>query len=102
MTRVSTKMKRKHEVAIYENKRARGRHKGKGYTIATMFMSKLEKMNEVLGCPKSFYNRIFQSLRSPQFFLCAQSFVLVQSSGKRENIEPKYANNSFTFHLCKI
>ena len=36
MTHVSTKMKRKHEVAIYENKRARGRHKGKGYTIATV------------------------------------------------------------------
>ena len=36
MTRVSTKMNRKHEVAIYENKRALGRHKGKGYTIATI------------------------------------------------------------------
>ena len=36
MTHVSTKMKRKHEVAIYENKRAWGRHKGKGYTIATL------------------------------------------------------------------
>ena len=35
MTHASTKMKRKHQVAIYENKRARGRHKGKGYTIAT-------------------------------------------------------------------
>ena len=34
MTHVSTKMK-KHEVAIYESKHARGRHKGKGYTIAT-------------------------------------------------------------------
>ena len=36
MSHVSTKIKRKHEVAIYENKRARGRHKGKGYTIATL------------------------------------------------------------------
>ena len=35
MTHAFTKMKRKHEVAIYENKRARGRHKGKGYTITT-------------------------------------------------------------------
>ena len=35
MTHVSTKMKRKHEVAIYGNKRAWGGHKGKGYTIAT-------------------------------------------------------------------
>ena len=31
---VSTKMKRKHQVAIYENKHARGRPKGKGYRIA--------------------------------------------------------------------
>ena len=38
MTHVSTKMKRKHEVAIYENKRARGKHKGKGYTNATGHM----------------------------------------------------------------
>ena len=38
MTHASTKMKRKHEVAIYENKRARGRHKGKGYTIATLLI----------------------------------------------------------------
>ena len=36
MAHVSTKMKRKHEVAIYENKRGRGRHKDKGYTIATI------------------------------------------------------------------
>ena len=36
MTHVSTKMKRKHEVAIYENKRAWGKHKGKGCTIATI------------------------------------------------------------------
>ena len=35
MTHAFTKMKRKHEVAIYENKRTRGEHKGKGYTIAT-------------------------------------------------------------------
>ena len=35
MTHVSTKMKRKHKVAIYQNKRAQGRPKGKGYTIAT-------------------------------------------------------------------
>ena len=35
MTHVSTKMKKKHEVAIHENKHARGRPKGKGYTIAT-------------------------------------------------------------------
>ena len=38
MIHVSTKKKRKHEVTIYENKRARGRHKGKGYTIATKSM----------------------------------------------------------------
>ena len=38
MTHVSTKVKRKHEVAIYENKRARDRHKDKGYTIATIQM----------------------------------------------------------------
>ena len=36
MTHVSTKKKKKYEVAIYENKHARGRPKGKGYTIATM------------------------------------------------------------------
>ena len=41
MTHVSTKMKRILEVAIYENKRARGRHKGKGYTIATILMDKI-------------------------------------------------------------
>ena len=35
MTHASTKMKRKHKVAIYENKHEWGRHKGKGYTIAT-------------------------------------------------------------------
>ena len=32
---------KKHEVAIYENKCARGRHKGKGYTIATPFFALL-------------------------------------------------------------
>ena len=49
MTHVSTKMKRKHVVAIYENKRARGRHKGKGYTIATISLSynKYEKQVKI-------------------------------------------------------
>ena len=36
MTHLFTKMKGKQEVSIYKNKHARGRHKGKGYTIATM------------------------------------------------------------------
>ena len=35
MTHISTKMKRKHDVAICEYKRAGGKHNGKGYTIAT-------------------------------------------------------------------
>ena len=35
------KKEKKHEVAIYENKHARGRPKGKGYTIATEFDEKL-------------------------------------------------------------
>ena len=52
MTQVSTKMKRKHEVAIYENKRARGRHKGKGYTIATLCLwnNIRLKVNEKTKC----------------------------------------------------
>ena len=36
-------MKRKHEVAIYENKRARGRHKGNSYTRATkLFLTEVQ------------------------------------------------------------
>ena len=35
MSHVSSKNKTKHEVAIFGNKHALGRHKGKGYMIAT-------------------------------------------------------------------
>ena len=39
MTNVSTKMKKKHEVAIFDNKHEWGRLKGKGYMIATLVQS---------------------------------------------------------------
>ena len=55
MTHVSTKMKRKHQVAIYENKQARVRPKGKGYMIAT----------HVALC--IFKNGIFQYLENSRF-----------------------------------
>ena len=47
MTHAFTKMKRKHEVAIYEDKHARGRSKRKGYMIATIFIlhSRESKLN---------------------------------------------------------
>ena len=48
MTHASTKMKRKHEVAIHENKRARGRHKGKGYTIATVAITSATASSRVI------------------------------------------------------
>ena len=53
MTHVSTKMKRNYEVAIYENKRARGRHKGKGYTIATV------SYIDLLSCKANLYIYMF-------------------------------------------